>query len=357
VNFRQAHVLLKSMSASSIEIDGSLGEGGGQILRTALALSLVTGKSFRLVYIRARRPKPGLQPQHLMCVRAAATIAQATVHGASLGSSDLTFEPGEVVAGKYHFAIGTAGATSLVLHTLYLPLALRGSVTSHLTITGGTHVKQSPSFHFLDTTWRRYLELVDLHVTLNMWQPGFYPRGGGIIEAHVQPCAAIRSLRLDDCHNSTEATGLSVVARLPADIARRQARRAAYRLREAGVMADITEEHWDGGPGTVLALTLATRPVPTLFCGLGQRGKPAERVADDAVNDLLAHVRTEPAGVDLHSADQLVLPLALAAGPSVYRVTQITQHLLTNIATIHRFVERDIMCEGIEGGPGVVRIA
>jgi RNA 3'-phosphate cyclase len=356
VNFPSARVLLIDMSASIIEMDGSLGEGGGQILRTGLALSLVTGKPFRLFNIRARRPKPGLQAQHLMCVRAAATIGQAAVRGATLGCSDLTFEPGEVVPGKYHFAIGTAGATSLVLHTLYLPLALRGSAASDITITGGTHVKHSPSFHFLDTTWRGYLALMGLHVTLNMWRPGFYPRGGGIIEAHVPVCAGIRPANLERPKNSTQATGLSVVARLPEEIAHRQARRAVYRLREAGIIADFTEEHWDGGPGTVLAVTLATQPVPTLFCALGERGRPAERVADEAVEEVIAHVRAEPAGVDLHSADQLVLPLSLAEGPSTYRVAQVTQHVLTNISTIRRFVERDIMCEGAEGAPGVVRI-
>src|ERR1700693_4485354 len=131
------------MSASIIEMDGSLGEGGGQILRTGLAFFRVTGSPFRLFNIRARRPKPGLQPQHLMCVRAAATIGQAAVRGASLGSGDLTFEPGEVVPGKYHFATGPAGATSLVLHTLWLPLALRAAAPSQVTVTGGTHVKHS----------------------------------------------------------------------------------------------------------------------------------------------------------------------------------------------------------------------
>src|SRR5262249_3705790 len=149
-----AHV---QRTCGMIEIDGSLGEGGGQVLRTSLALSLVTGHAFHLRNIRARRPKPGLQPQHLTSVRAAAAIGNAQMHGASLQSSDLVFEPDKVIPGKYHFAIGTAGATGLVLHTVYLPLALAGQ-PSELILQGGTHVNTSPCFHFLDATWRAYLE-------------------------------------------------------------------------------------------------------------------------------------------------------------------------------------------------------
>src|SRR5437016_644281 len=169
------------MSVPRIELDGSEGEGGGQVLRTSLALALLTGKPFHLRHIRARRPKPGLQPQHLMSVRAAASIGQATIKGASLGSSDLTFEPGEVVAGKYHFAIGTAGATGLVLQTVYLPLALRGNGPSEIVLQGGTHVSTSPCFHFLDTSWRAYMEHIGIVVKMRLIRPGFYPRGGGVV--------------------------------------------------------------------------------------------------------------------------------------------------------------------------------
>jgi RNA 3'-terminal phosphate cyclase (ATP) len=356
VNFRRPDVLLKDMSASLIEIDGSFGEGGGQILRTSLALSLITAKPFRLKNIRAGRAKPGLQPQHLMCVRAAATIGQATTRGACPGSSELTFEPGEVVAGKYHFPIGTAGATSLVLHTLYLPLAFRATVPSELTITGGTHVEHSPAFHFLQTTWRGYLELFGLHVGLKMRRPGFYPRGGGVLEAVVQPCARVQPLRLDDVKPATAVSIMSASAGLPETVNTRQSRRASFRLRETGLAVDVEQETWEGGPGSMLAIKLETPPVPTLFFGLGARGKPSERVADEAADQALAHLRTEPPGVDLHTGDQLVLPLALAEGSSAYRVTEVTRHLLTNIEVIQRFVERNIRVDGAEGYPGVVRV-
>lgn len=343
------------MSGNLLEIDGSVGEGGGQILRTSIALALLTGRPFRLYNIRAGRSKPGLQPQHLMSVQSAATIGQAKLRGASRGSSDLTFEPGAVAAGNYRFDIGTAGATSLVLHTLYLPLALRGGAPSQLTLIGGTHVSTSPCYHFLETTWRRYLELLGLRVSLRMVRPGFYPRGGGQVEAHIQPAARLTGLRLRE-RGPIRLTGFSAVAGLPEDIARRQARRTRFRLEQHGLKADIRAETWDGGPGTVLAVIVHTTPVPILFVGLGARGKPAERVADEAVDQVLAYVQAAPAAVDFHSADQLVLPLALADGPSEYTVAEVTRHLTTNIDIIRRFIERAIDCEGEEGQPGVVRI-
>ncbi len=344
------------MAKPLLELDGSEGEGGGQILRTSLALSLLTGTPFRLRNVRARRPQPGLRPQHLTGVRAAAAVGNAQARGASVGSADLTFEPGPVAAGTYHFDIGTAGATGLVLHTLYLPLALGAAAPSELTLIGGTHVSTSPCVPFLDTTWRAYLERAGLRVKLKIARPGFYPRGGGRVEAVVLPCERPRGLTLRE-RGPVTVTGFSAVAGLPEHIARRQARRAASRLKQHGLDADIREETWEGGPGTVLAVIVKTEPVPALFFGLGERGKPAERVADEAVDQALAYLAAAPAAVDAHSADQLVLPLALAEGPSEFTVAEVTAHLTTNIAVIRRFVERDIVCEGEPGGPGRVRIA
>jgi RNA 3'-terminal phosphate cyclase (ATP) len=343
------------MPGELLEIDGSLGEGGGQILRTSLTLSLLTGRPFRLYNIRAGRSKPGLQPQHLMSVQAAARIGQAKLRGASRGSSDLTFEPGTVTPGNYRFDIGTAGATSLVMQTIALPLSLRGGAPSHVTLIGGTHVSTSPCFHFLDTTWRHYLKLLQVRLALRMVRPGFYPRGGGQVEADIQPCNQLAHLKFHE-RGPIRLAGFSAVAGLPEDIARRQARRARFRLEQHDLKADIREESWEGGPGTVLAIVVQTTPAPVLCFGLGARGKPAERVADEAVDQVLAYIRAAPAAVDSHSADQLVLPLALADGPSEYTVAEVTQHLTTNIAVIQQFLERDIVCEGAEGGPGMVQI-
>jgi len=347
-----------------LELDGSLGEGGGQILRTSLALSLLTGKPFHLFNLRAGRAKPGLQPQHLMSVRAAAAIGQANIRGASKDSSDLVFEPGQVSAGRYHFPIGTAGATGLVLHTVYLPLALCGGGPSELILEGGTHVSTSPCFHFLDTTWRAYMELLGIDIRLRMIRPGFYPRGGGRVDVTVQPVKKLRGLRLLERGEPKSVTGISAVAGLPEEIARRQARRAMNRLKDTGLRVNIREETWSGGPGTVLTLTLDTQPAPTMFFGLGARGKRAERVADEAVDQALSYLvglraltqPGSPSTLDPHSADQIVLPLALADEPSEFTVSEVTSHLLTNIAVIRRFVEREIICEGEGGAPGTVRI-
>jgi RNA 3'-terminal phosphate cyclase (ATP) len=347
------------MSATLLEIDGSFGEGGGQILRTSLALALLTGRSFHLRNLRAGRSKPGLQPQHLQSVRAASTIAGAQTRGASRGSSDLVFEPGPVTAGSYRFDIGTAGATGLVLQAVYLPLALRGGAPSELTLIGGTHVRASPCFHFLDTTWRRYLAECGLRLSLKLVRPGFYPRGGGIVEASIQPATrlhGIRQLGQRARPGPVKATGFSAVAGLPDTIGRRQARRATVRLEQYGLDVDLRAETWEGGPGTVIGVELDTTPVPTLFFSIGERGKPAERVADDVVDEVIGYLKAGPNVVDAHSADQLVLPLALADGPSEYRVARVTRHLTTNVSVIRRFLDREIVCDGEEGGAGVVRV-
>lgn len=338
-----------------IDIDGSQGEGGGQVLRSSLALALLTGKPFHLRHVRARRSKPGLQPQHLRSVRAAAEIGQAEVNGASLGSTDLTFTPGPVRAGSYRFDIGTAGATGLVLHTVYLPLMLRGEAPSEVTLIGGTHVTHSPSYHFNETTWRAHLARLGLDISLRMDRPGFYPRGGGVVRAFLRPSAAVRPLRVVD-RGEVKVSGVSAVAGLDRGIAARQARKARQLLRRADLEADLDEESWDGGPGSVVVLRAEGGGVPATFVGLGARGKPAEKVAEEAVAELLAFVRAGQGEVDPHSADQLVLPLAFAEGASEYTVSEVTLHLTTNVGIVRRFVERDIAVEGAVGEPGRVRV-
>jgi RNA 3'-terminal phosphate cyclase (ATP) len=345
------------MSDSMIEIDGSAGEGGGQILRSALALAILTGRPFKLVNIRANRSKPGLQPQHLMSVRAAGAICHARYKGASVGSSVLYFEPGEVKAGNYRIDIGTAGATGLVLHTVYLPLALRGSAPSTVTVTGGTHNSHAPCYHFNETTWAAYLRRLGIVVELEMVRPGFYPRGGGEVRAVIHPCSRVKGLTLTTCPELTTAGGFSAVASLPESVARRQARRLATRLKAERVEPHIPLEEWEAAnPGTVAAVVFRQAPVPTLFFGLGERGKPAETVADEAADEAIAF-RDAKAPVDPHSADQLLLPLAFSPDASVYRTSQVTRHLTTNIETVRRFVDRDITIDAEEGEPGTVRIA
>jgi RNA 3'-terminal phosphate cyclase (ATP) len=339
-----------------IELDGSHGEGGGQILRSALALAVLTGRPFKLVNIRANRTQPGLRPQHLTCVKAAAEIASARYKGGTVGSSVLYFEPGEVKAGRFEFRIGTAGVTGLVLHTIIVPLALRGVGPSEVVVTGGTHVPHAPCHHYNAVTWAGYLRKLGIDVDIEMTRAGFYPRGGGEVRATIRPCPHVRGLRLTACPDLTTAGGFSAVSgNLPAGIAKRQAQRLAQKLKKVGVEPHIPEESWDGGEGTVAAVIFRQAPVPTLFFGLGERGKSAEAVADEAAEQAEAF-RASGCPVDPHAADQLVLPLAFSPEASEYRVSEVTRHLTTNIDVVRAFVDRDITCDGAEGEPGTVRI-
>ena len=340
-----------------IELDGSAGEGGGQILRSALTLSILTGRPFKLINIRANRSKPGLQPQHLMCVRAAGTICNGNYKGGSVGSSVLYFEPGTVKPGRYTFCIGTAGATSLVLHTIYLPLAMRGEGDCEITITGGTHNQHAPCYHFLETTWAAYLSRLGISIKLEMIRPGFYPRGGGEVRAIIHPCLSVNGLTLRDCPELTTVGGFSAFAGLPESVGRKQARRLSTRMKSAGLEPHIPVEEWQASnPGSVAALIFRQAPVPTLFFGLGERGKLSETVADEAADEAIAYRETN-SPVDPHSADQLVLPLAFSRSASEYRTSQVTRHLTTNIATVRMFVDREITVDEEEGKPGSVRIS
>src|SRR5262249_6268487 len=217
------------------------------------------------------------------------------------------------------------------------------------------HVKSAPCFHFLNVTWRRYLERLGIQIGLRLDRAGFYPRGGGSVRAFLQPADCLHSLRLIQRGNINSASGFSAVAGLPDHIARRQSRRLTTRLRDRGITVETHDEEWDGGPGTVLAVIFEQAPVPTLFFALGARGKPAEAVADELLSDVFAWLDAD-APVDPHSADQLVLPLALAEGASELRVSTLTRHLTTNIDVVRHFLDREITCEGAEDEAGVVRI-
>jgi RNA 3'-terminal phosphate cyclase (ATP) len=339
-----------------LEIDGSRGEGGGQILRSALALSILTRKPFKLINIRANRPKPGLAPQHLASVRAAAAISSAIFKGGQIGSAVLNFEPHDLKSGNYTFGINTAGATALVLHTVYLPLALHGTGESQLTLTGGTHVKAAPSFDFLATTWTGYLKKLGMEVEVELVRPGFYPRGGGEVRVRIRPCSRVYPLTLLSQTDLKTAGGFGAIADLPESIAKTLSRRLKHRLKQDEIESEIPTQTWENGPGAVASVVFRQAPVPTLFFALGEKGRPAEVVADEAADEALAY-KASSCPVDPHSADQLLLPLVFSDGASEFRVSEVTQHLLTNIETIRLFVERDIQCEGERGQPGTVRIA
>ncbi len=330
----------------AVRLDGSRGEGGGQILRTALTLSLLTGRPFRMVKIRANRDKPGLRPQHKTAVEAAAELGDARVVGAAVGSRELSFAPGAYEPRDMALDIGTAGSTGLVLQTLHLPLALRTRNAVRLTLVGGTFNPKAPAYTFLEATWRGYLWAFGMPMALAMPVAGFYPRGGGRLEAWIEPASPRPWVQLGR-GPLRRVRGTAGVANLRDDIARRMRDRATRRLEEAGLTAEIELVRWSS-PGQGAALSLIAEhdgTIPAAFVGLGERGKPSEAVADEAVDQLLAFEAVAGAAVDPHSADQILLPLAFAPGRSEFTVSEITEHLRTNVETIRAFLDRPITVE------------
>jgi RNA 3'-terminal phosphate cyclase (ATP) len=338
-----------------VEIDGTMGEGGGQVLRSTLTLSLLTGRPVRLHNIRARRDRPGLGFQHRMAVLAAARISRAEVEGDRVGSLELLFSPGPVVPGEYRFDIGTAGSTSLVLQTVLLPLAL-STGPSRVTITGGTHVPLSPCFHYLDWHWRVMLARIGVDADLRMAMAGFYPEGGGEVHAALPGGARIGALTLTERGRLLEIRGLSAVANLPEEIAERQMRRALRGLQGLDCPTSIAVESLPArSRGTVVVLLARFEQGQGCFYTLGAPRKRAEWVADEAVEQLLAFLGGTGA-VDRWMADQLLLPLALADGPSEFSTSEISLHLLTHADVIRRFLPVTIEVQGALGEPGSIRV-
>jgi RNA 3'-terminal phosphate cyclase (ATP) len=341
-----------------IEIDGSLGEGGGQVLRTALSLSCITGRPFRISNIRKLRPKPGLRRQHLVSVQAAACIARAKVIGDTLGSTELIFSPGKVIPGEYVFAIDTAGATPLVLQTLILPLLFTGGQSS-LTVSGGTHVPFSPSWHYLAEVFAPALALLGGSIEPAIDSYGFYPKGGGQVRCRVQPAARLAPLHAEQRGRLLRVSGCSAVGNLPRSIAERQ-RQAAVEclgfLQDDGVMLQIViREVATIGQGTFLFLRAEYEHAIAGFTALGRRGKPAETVGGEAAAEFLSHHETG-VPVDPHLADQLVPYLALAEGVSIFTTSRITGHLETNLRITSCFLDTVSQLSGVKDGPGTVHI-
>jgi len=347
--------MIPSTSQEPIKIDGNLGEGGGQVLRSSLSLSLITNRPFTIVNIRKRRPKPGLMPQHLKAVEAAAAIGMARVKGADLGSQSLTFEPSGVKPGKYRFDIGTAGSTSLVLQTILLPLSFAGG-DSTVTVIGGTHVPWSPCFHYLEWHWLHYMGKIGFRVELKLDKAGFYPRGGGCVCAVIHQAAEFQPIRLTHRGDLKKIRGVSAVATLDVNVAERQKVQAIKRL--GGLSKEVEIEVIElraASKGTFLLLIGEFEHSQCCFFALGALRKRAESVADEAVDEFLAFLASDGA-IDHYLADQLVLPLALTRGASEMRTSKVTQHLTTNASIVEMFLPIRIEIDGELGQPGLIRI-
>lgn len=338
-----------------IQIDGAEGEGGGQMLRSALTLSVLTGRPIRMIHIRAGRSKPGLAPQHLAAVEAAATISHAHLEGAVLGSQSLVFEPRVLLPGEYRFDIGTAGAAPLVLQTIALPLSFAEG-GSRVEISGGTHVPWSPCYHYLEWHWLHYMERIGFPIKTTLEAAGFYPRGGGRMSASIQPATSLSTLELTERGPLERIRGLSAVANLDLSIARRQERQALRRLERHGVRIAMEVTPLPSrSKGTLLLLMAEFAHSRCCYYALGEPGKPAERVADEAVDALEAFLATD-AAVDAYLADQLILPLSFVPGVSELSTAKITSHLVTHAGIVKRFVPVEIEIIGEIGQPGQVRI-
>ncbi|KPK84014.1 MAG: hypothetical protein AMJ81_06775 [Phycisphaerae bacterium SM23_33] len=343
-----------------VAVDGSWGEGGGQILRTSLTLSLLTGRPLFVENIRAGRPKPGLRPQHLAAVRAAVAVSGGRVEGAALGSGGLRFFPGKPGAGQYSFDIGTAGATSLVLQTVVPALALAGG-DSTVTVSGGTHVPWAPTFEYLSRHWAAVMAGLGLRVRLRLERAGFYPRGGGCVRADVSGGWRPKPLAASERGAFQRAHGLSLVGRLATSIAARQAGELEKGLRRLGledafgeVAVDVVEPA-ARSPGTAVYVETEFETGRAAFSALGRRGKPAEQVAREAVNELARFLHTD-AAFDYHLADQVLLPLALADGESRFTTSAVSEHLLANAHVISLFLGQVVQTSGDVRTPGQVRV-
>ena len=338
-----------------IEIDGSLGEGGGQVLRTALSLSIVTGKPIRLFRIRAGRSKPGLAHQHLTCIKAAKQLSSATVKGGALGSDTLEFAPTEIRPGDYSLDVTTAGSISLVVQTLFLPLSL-AKAPSRVTLRGGTHVKWSPSFEFLQDQWLSYLKTIGFAISLRLEKAGYYPQGGGIVKASIQPVEALRPLELSARGQIQQVKGLVFISNLKKAIADRQLAEVQKNLFSLGISPEIEiRDYPSPGTGTGTHLRAAFENGSGSFTSLGERGVPAERVASVSAKNVREYIDSG-AAVDRFMADQLILPLSLTGGESSFTCEQVTPHLVTNARIVEMFVRVKVEVDGELGQPGQVRI-
>jgi RNA 3'-terminal phosphate cyclase (ATP) len=338
-----------------LRVDGGQGEGGGQVLRTALAISAIRGLPVEVHSIRTRRKTPGLQAQHLTAVTALARICGAHVEGASLGSQRVFFNPGAIRPDELHFDVGTAGSTALVLQAILLPLALAGG-SSRISLTGGTHVPWSPSADYLRDVCFPVLAGMGIAARLRVGHWGFYPKGGGRVTVEVEGGADLHPITLVYRGGSPELRGVSAVANLPRKIAERQRDRAFQRLRREGLSAEIEIVEADApGTGSFLMLVAEIAGIPAGFSALGERGKPAEHVADEAVDALLDFLKAE-AACDPHLADQLILPMALTPGTSRLTTSRVTRHLLTTVQLVQQLLGCPVQVGGAEGSPGQVTI-
>ena len=338
--------------ATVVEIDGRMGEGGGQVLRASLALSMASGRAFRLFNIRGARPKPGLKRQHLACVLAAGEICGAEISGAEINSGEITFSPQEIRGGRYSFNIGSGGSCTLVLQAVVPALMTAGAV-SHITVCGGTHVPMAPVFEFFHHTLLPRLERLGARFESRLLRPGFMHSGGGLIELEVRPKGPLNGFEETEAGDFISLSGLIRSYGLDESIACREAA-VLNKLRDLG---ELNIEHHpadESGPGNIVLLTLARTCGLSVASGLAQVGLPAEKVARQAFNRLIS-LRKAGVPVDVHLADQLIVPLALAGGGS-FLTEKPSLHTLTVMELLPKFGNMKARASEIRSGAWLIEI-
>ncbi|AHL23670.1 RNA 3'-terminal phosphate cyclase [Thermococcus nautili] len=335
-----------------VEIDGSYGEGGGQILRTAVALSVITGKPVRIHRIRANRPNPGLRPQHLHGILALKKLSNARVKGAKVGSTVLEFVPGRAEPKHIKVPIKTAGSITLVLQALLPAMAFVGG---SFEVTGGTDVPWSPSVDYLRHVTLFALEKMGLRAEIELRRRGHYPKGGGLVLGRVERWEERKPLVALEWRKIERFAGISHATNLPAHVAERQAKSAEEKLRSLySVPVEIEREVSRSlGPGSGIVVWAETDSLRLAGDALGKRGKPAEVVGREAAEELIEQLTPRKA-VDRFLGDQLIPFMAFTGGE--IGVAEITNHLVTNVWVVEQFLGRTFEVEGEIGEPGVVRV-
>ena len=324
-----------------LTIDGSRGEGGGQIIRTSLALALLTGRAVRLENIRAKRTRPGLLRQHLTALRAAARIGAAEIVNDELGASTVEFRPQGLHGGHYEFSVGSAGSAGLVLQTV-LPALLTAKEPSHLVLSGGTHNPMSPPFDFLERAFLPLLRRMGARIEIRLERHGFYPAGGGRFIVDIEP-SPLQPLILETRGDIVSMSARALVAHLPKSVAERELKVVQKMLNLRPFQAHLEAVEDSNGPGNAVFVEVECEQITEIFSGFGRKGRRAETVAKEVVNEVQSYLKSDvPVGP--HLADQLILPMALA-GSGRLRTVPPTSHTKTQIETVKLFLDVPIALE------------
>jgi RNA 3'-phosphate cyclase len=342
---------------SEIVVDGSYGEGGGQILRTAVSLSAITGRPIKVTKIRAGRPNPGLRPQHVGALKIMSSMCDAEVEGLSVGSDTIIFRPKKLICGKMRYDIGSAGAITLLLQVVVI-VAAKAEQKCSFEILGGTDVKWSPTTEYFNRIYIPVLKELGIDVNLEVVRRGYYPKGGGLVKVEVEPAESIKPLTLLE-RPTAPANIISICSQTPLQVAERQLDTALNILSQRKIPVDevraTAEPAWSAGTSITIYCVDRSKGTYIGADAVGERGKPAEQVGREAAEKFLSEWSAQ-GSVDSHLADMLVLPLSLAEGPSTYTTTKLTQHLETNLYVVSKLTGCRYELSKLRSGEVVVKI-